>query len=67
MNSLRRETNEFIVNNIDNPKVAHIQKRKKRKRKLKEQIQREYQCLVDTCSRSYGFGNKYRELLELAS
>lgn len=46
LKNAKREIQEFILKFPQNEKIKQIAKRKKRKRKLKEDIQRNYKCLV---------------------
>lgn len=64
---ISKKINEFILDNPENEKIKQISKRKKRKRKLKEDVQRNFKCLVQDCLKSYGLDNKNWELSEPTS
>ena len=43
-----------------------IENRKKRKRRLKTEVERSFICPLESCSKSYGSDNKIREFLKSA-
>lgn len=46
LKKVRKDIDQFVMENPQNPKIKQVLKRKKRKRKLKEDIERKFICLV---------------------
>ena len=47
-----------------NDPFDNLDSKRKRKRKTKDEVNREFECVVKDCGKSYGFFNKLGKLTE---